>query len=443
MNPPIPPFWWALLGTTGLLGLGLLLGHQLSTRVPEVGILEPIQALPAERLEVVRLQRGQTFGAVLQDASVGWSEQNALLLAFREQANPRRMQDGTRITFRYVPEPEEDWLRGVDVTLNRDETVRLIRDEVGWSADLVRTPVWVDTLMVSGVIRDILWNAVLENPDLSHLTRGDRDGLVSRLDQIFQWQVDFSRQVQTGDTYRLVMEREVRPDRSMRSSRLLAVEYVNRGTPYRAIWFDPEEDGQGTFFDEDGKSVRRAFLLKPIELARISSRFSTGRLHPVHNIVRPHRGVDFAAPTGTPIMATGDGVVVFAGWRGELGNLVEIRHPNGWLTRYGHMSRFEPGIRVGTRVRQGQIIGRVGMTGVATGPHCHYEMVRPDGRWVDPLSIPLPPGDPVPSSAQERWAEESRERLMLLETLPGLPIQTLAKGPEVVVDEDQPDQGGR
>jgi len=163
----------------------------------------------------------------------------------------------------------------------------------------------------------------------------------------------------------------------------------------------------------------------------------------VHNIVRPHRGVDFAAPTGTPIMATGDGVVAFSGWRGELGNLVEIRHPNGWLTRYGHMSRFATGVRTGTRVRQGQIIGYVGMTGVATGPHCHYEMVRPGGQWVDPLSIPLPPGDPVPASAVGRWALESHSRLELLETLPGPPILKASSRVDLAAVEDQPDNGGQ
>ena len=441
MSRRIPPSLWVLLGTAGVLGAVLLLGHRVSTRVVEVGLLDPVQALPAERLEVVHLQRGQTFGSVLQHASVGWSEQNALLLAFREQANPRRMQDGTRITLRYLP--EEESLRGVDVTMTRDETVRLTRDEVGWSVDLVRTPVWTDTLLVSGVIRDILWNAVLANSALSELPSGDRASVVTWMDQIFQWQVDFSRQVQTGDTYRFVLEREVRPDGSMKSGRLLAAEYLNRGTPYRAIWFDPQNDGQGTYYDEDGKSVRRAFLLKPIELARISSGFSAGRLHPVHNIVRPHRGVDFAAPTGTPIMATGDGVVAFSGWRGELGNLVEIRHPNGWLTRYGHMSRFATGVRTGTRVRQGQIIGYVGMTGVATGPHCHYEMVRPGGQWVDPLSIPLPPGDPVPASAVGRWALESHSRLELLETLPGPPILKASSRVDLAAVEDQPDNGGQ
>jgi len=434
LSPPL-----VLLGLAGALGLVLLVGHEVSSRPPEVGPLEPVVAAPAERLEVVHLQAGQTFGEVLQRASVGWSDQNSLLLAFREQANPRRMRDGTRITLRWYP--ERDDLRGIDVTLGKDETVRLLRDEAGWMSDMVRTPVWVDTLYISGTVKSSLWFAVTDHPALAELPQGNRAEVVIWMDEVFQWQVDFSRQVREGDSYRLAFEREVRPDGSMRSGHLLAAEYVNQGTPYRAIWFDPNDDGDGTFYDEEGKSDRRAFLLKPIPLSRISSRYSNARLHPILNTVRAHRGVDFAAPVGTPIQATSDGVVVYADWKGDLGNLVEIRAPNGWISRYGHLSRYQPGVRVGTRVKQGQTIGYVGMTGLANGPHCHYELRR-NGVALDPLSINLPPGDPVPTSAWGRWALESEKRLTLLATLPGPPILRVAENPDSDSAESLPDQGG-
>ncbi len=413
-------------GLAAALGFAFLLMLWLAPEAPEVGPLDPIRATPPERVEVVRLRSGQTFGEVLGRASVGWNEQNSLLLAFREQANPRRMRDGTEIALRWLA--EGDRLRGVDVTLSKDETVRLLRDEAGWSADLVVTPVTVDTLFGSGAVEDALWSAVLANPELAHLSAPDRAWMVNRLDQVFQWQLDFSRQVRAGDTYRFVVEREVRPDGTMRSGHLVAAEYVNQGTAFRAVWFDPNGDGEGTYYDEDGKSVRRAFLTKPIPLSRISSRFSNARLHPVLNTVRAHRGVDFAAPSGTEIMATGDGVVITASRQGDLGNLVEVRHPNGWVTRYGHLSRYGPGIRVGTRVRQSQIVGYVGMTGLATGPHLHYEMRQRNGTALDPLSVQLPPGDPVPAEALGRWVLESRARLALLERLPGLPILRMAEG---------------
>ena len=427
------------VGVAGALGLAFFVGHQLSSRLPEVGPLDPLVAAAAERLEVVQLGRGQTFGEVLQRADVGWSDQNSLLLAFRERANPRRMRDGTRITLRWYP--EEDGLRGVDVTLSRDETVRLLRDEVGWSSDLVRTPVWVDTLYVSGAVRSILWNSVIDNPDLAGVPSPDRVLIVDWMDKVFQWQVDFSRQVREGDTYRIAFEREVRPDGTMRSGHIIAAEYVNQGTPYRAIWFDPNDDGNGTFYDEEGKSVRRAFLMKPIPLSRISSVYSTSRLHPILNTVRAHSGVDFAAPAGTEIQATSDGVVIYADRKGDLGNLVEIRAPNGWVSRYGHMSRYGPGIRVGTRVRQGQVIGYVGMTGLTNGPHCHYELRR-NGAALNPLSVNLPPGDPVPTSAWGRWALESGQRLDLLVDLRGPVMVNADENPDDDSLEDLSQQGG-
>ncbi len=436
---PRPSSPLVLLGGAGALGLALLVGRQVSAGPPEVGPLEPVVAAPAERLEVFHLQQGQTLGEVFQRAKIGGSDQNSLLLAFREQANPRRMKEDTRITFRW--HPEGDRLRGIDVTLSRDETVRLLRDEVGWSSDLVLTPVWVDTLFVSGAIENLLWFAVIDNPALAGMPLDDREKIPDQMDKVFQWQVDFSRQVREGDTYRFALEREVRPDGSMRGYHLIASEYVNQGTPYRAIWFDPNDDGDGTYYDEDGKSVRRAFLLKPITLSRISSTYSSARLHPILNTVRAHRGVDFAAPVGTPIQATSDGVVIYADRKGDLGNLVEIRAPNGWVSRYGHMSRFEPGVRVGTRVKQGQTIGRVGMTGLANGPHCHYELRR-NGTALDPLSINLPPGDPVPTSAWGRWALESEDRLGLLATLEGPPILSLAEQPDPDSSETLPNQGG-
>jgi murein DD-endopeptidase MepM/ murein hydrolase activator NlpD len=398
----------------------------MSSRIVEVGPLEPILASPAERLEVIRLRRGQTFGEVLQDVALNWSAQNDLLLAFREQANPRRMKDGTKITLRWLP--DEEYLRGVDVALSRDETVRLLRDEAGWSSAMVQTPIWTDTLQVAGVIENTLSASVVQSPSLADMPNANREWVVIWLDQIFQWQLDFSRQVRAGDTYRLIFEREVRPDGSMRAGHILAAEYVNAGTPYRAVWFDPNEDGDGTFYDENGKSVRKAFLLKPIPLSRISSGFSNARLHPILNYTRAHRGVDFAAAEGTPVEATSDGVVVYADWKGDLGRLVEIRAPNGWVSRYGHLSGFGPGIRMGTRVKQSQIIGYVGMTGLATGPHVHYELRR-NGVALDPLSVRLPPGDPVPATAWGRWVLESRERLGLLEGMPGPPIFQIAENP--------------
>lgn len=411
---------------TGLLALVAACG---GGEAPDVGMLEAVRVPPAEGLEIRTLRSGETFGELLSGA-LEPNDQASLLTSFQEHASPRRMRPGTEVTFRYLA--SEGTLRGVDVALNRDETVRLTRSDAGWSSAVVETPVHVDTLVAAGEIESVLWTSVVGNPSLASMPVADRNQVIDYLDRVFQWQVDFSRQIRVGDTYRFAFEREVRPDGSIRSGKLLSAELVNSGTAYHAVWFDPNGDGEGSYYDLEGKSVRRAFLLKPLAYRRISSRFTNGRFHPILQTWRAHRGVDYAADTGTEIMATSDGVVIHRGPKGGLGNAVEIRHPNGFVTRYGHMSRFRSGVVVGTRVRQGDVIGYVGMTGLATGPHLHYEMIR-GGRHIDPLSVDLPSGDPVPADDMVRWMDEMVQRVALLETIPGAgPVRTAD-----VVDEEE------
>lgn len=413
-----------LLAVVATLVLGLFaLRPLLADPVPDAGELEAMTAASAEDIRVEVLDRGQTFGGILSRANLSPSEQHALLLAFREQANPARMRDGTEITLRWIRGNEE--LRGVEVALNPDELVRLDRDAFGWRSSVIETPVWADTVMVAGLIERDLWSAVVLNPDLREMPMGDRARVIDLMDRVFQWQLDFSRQIQSGDAYRLVFERMVRPDGSMWTGRILAAELVNRNTPLHAIWFDLHEDGEGGYYDLDGESLRRAFIRAPLEYRRISSVFTQNRLHPVYGINRPHHGVDYAAPTGTPIMATADGVVTRREFVRGYGNLIDIRHANGFLTRYAHLNSFDSSARVGARVRQGQIIGTVGMTGTATGPHLHYEMHR-NGQPVDPLNVDIPAGDPIPENARDRWNDYLGVRFAMLESLPAAPDLRLA-----------------
>jgi len=389
---------------------------------PDAGRLQRVYVPAAEDVRIHSLGRGETFGEILE-GTMDANEQAGLLMAFREHASPLRMREGTEITLRYLK--DVDVLRGVDVALNADETVRLSREAFGWDADLIRTPVYVDTLFASGEIEDILWYAVHGNPALESVPADDRSELIYMLDQVFQWQIDFTRQIQIGDTYRFAFQREVRPDGTMRSGRLLAAELVNSGTPYHAIWFDPNGDGRGSYFDLEGESVRRAFLLKPLEFRRISSQFTNSRFHPILQTWRSHRGVDYAAAAGTEVHATADGVVIQRGPDGGYGNSIQIRHPNGFVTRYAHLRGFKSGVVVGSRVHQNDVIGYVGSTGLATGPHLHYEMLI-RGRHVDPLSVDLPAGDPVPADDRMRWLDESTVRIALLDGIPEAgPVRTL------------------
>ncbi len=390
---------------------------------PDVGELDVVYATPAERLEIRAIRAGETLGGLLE-AEIGFTQQQAVLMAFREQASPRRVRANTEVTLRWLGDEEE--LRGIDVALNPDETVRLTRSGPNWLSELVPTPVFTDTVYFAGEIDNSLWYSLVQNERLAAMPVNDRSLLVDHLDRVFQWQLDFSRQVQRGDYYRVAFERNFRPDGSMRSGHILAAEFVNVGTSFHAIWFDGNDDGKGSYYDLEGNSVRRSFLLKPLEFRRISSRFNPNRRHPVLNRIRAHRGVDYSADTGTPIMATANGVVTKRGPNGGLGNAVEIRHARGWVTRYGHLSRFARGISVGSRVAQGEVIGYVGMTGLATGPHLHYEMIV-NGRHVDPLSVDIPAGEPVPSESRGVWSEQMRPRLAMLDLLPGPGLERLAR----------------
>jgi len=425
-------------GTGSILALVALILALRGGEPPDAGVLEPILAEPPEAVEIHTLGRGQTFGEVLEAASVDWSEQQNLLLAFQERASVRRLRVGTEVTVRR--RADDGTLRGVDVQLSRDETVRLALDEMGWASSVVTTPTWTDTLFVAGSIEQNLWTSAMTNESLRGVPMEDRGKLIDQMDKIFGWQVDFSRQIQRGDYYRIAVERQVRPDGSMRAGTVLAAQIVNKGRPVDAVYFDPNDDGKGTYYDLEGNSVRRAFLKAPLQFRRISGVVSN-RFHPVLKRWRSHNGVDYAANRGTPAWATGDGVVTHRAAKGSYGNMVEIRHGNGYVTRYAHLSGYAPGLKLGQRIAQGETVGYVGMTGLATGPHLHYELLQ-HGRFKDPLTIVLPAGDPVPTDTWDRWLDESMSRAALLGRLPGSPALRMAQAEAEQEEASQENQGG-
>lgn len=399
----------ALVVAIGLVGL--------SGRVPESEELEGVFAVAPYREEVRRLSPGMTFGQILADAGIGSTEQQDILLAFREHHSPRRLRAGTEIRMRW--HPDADSPDGMRIGLDKDNTLLLNRAPGGgWRSSKAILPTTIDTVYAAGEIRTDLWTAIMDDPVLAEMPRNDRVNFIDRLDRVFQWRIDFFRSIRVGDTYRFVFEREKRPDGSMRSGSLLAAELVNAGNPHYAILFDPNGDGQGTWYDLEGESVRRAFLMRPLAFSRISSRFTNSRFHPILRTWRAHRGVDYAADAGTPVEVTADGVITRRGWNDTYGRVIDVRHGNGFLTRYAHLQGFAGGLAVGSRVRQGQTIGYVGMTGMATGPHLHYEM-HVGGRPVDPLAIDLPADDPVPGDAFDRWTVEKDARFALLMQIPG------------------------
>jgi len=407
-----------LIGVLGVMGSSLAFVLFTGKEVPTVGLVAPVFAAAPERVEFRSLNRDETLGDLLAGV-LDANDQYSFVGALPQGANPRRLRPGTEVAFRWLTEAPSE-LRAVDITLDADLTVRMTPSTGGWNSLVMATPVVTDTVWASGEIESglSLWDAVIGSEGLEGVDPRDKAKLFLDLSDIFQWQVDFVRQIRPEDFYRFSYERAVRPDGTMRVGHVLSAELVNQGRAYSAVWFDPNGDGAGTYYDEDGNSVRLAFLLSPVALRyRISSRFTNNRFHPVLRIWRAHRGVDFAAATGTPVQATGNGVVIEREKQNTYGNTIVVRQSNGWTTRYAHMNNFASGIRVGSQVDQGDVIGYVGMTGLATGPHLHYEM-RIRGTPADPLATDLPAGDPVPKEQWDLWEAQSGVRLALLDRLP-------------------------
>jgi len=431
----------AFIGVLGVMASSLAFVLLSGKEVPTVGLVAPVFAAAPERVELRALKQDETLGELLEGV-LDANAQYGLILALRERANPRRLHPGTEVAFRWLTAAPSE-LRAVDIVVDADLTVRLTPSLLGWTSSVMTTPVVMDTVWASGVIEvgSSLWEAVVGSEGLARVDPRAQYEFFLDLSNIFQWQVDFVRDIWPGDFYRFSYERAVRPDGTMRVGHVLSAELVNRGNAYKAVWFDPNGDGLGTYYDENGNSVRLAFLRSPIELsARISSGFSNNRFHPVLRTWRAHRGVDYAIGTGTPVQATGNGVVIERARQSTYGNTIVVRHSNGWTTRYAHMSRFATGTAVGSRVDQGDVIGYVGMTGLATGPHLHYEM-RYNGTHKDPLAIELPPGDPVPNEQREVWEAQSLARLDLLDRLP-LPLDVRV-AINVLGERDAPDAGAR
>ena len=230
---------------------------------------------------------------------------------------------------------------------------------------------------------------------------GESPELAVRLAQIFQWDVDFFRDLRPEDSFTVVVDRQTVDGELYGYGEIFAARFVNRGRTLTAILY-PGDGKRLGYYDLDGHPLRKQFLRAPLKFSRITSRFSLRRYHPILKRRMPHYGVDYGAPVGTPAHVTADGVVTFVGRKGGAGKMVTVRHPNGYQTNYLHLSRYGKGIRRGVRVHQGQVIGYVGQTGLATGPHLDYR-VRHNGRWINPLRISSPPAPPIAKTMLARY----------------------------------------
>ncbi|MEZ5614866.1 MAG: M23 family metallopeptidase [Rhodocyclaceae bacterium] len=338
-----------------------------------------------------RIRRGDTVAALLSRLGIQ-DEQAFAYLQQQPKAQPvfRQLRPGKIVA---AQTGESGELVSLKFPLNGPDDAVLVVEKLGdgFRAGEQAQELEAQMTMKSGEIRSSLF-AATDAIDLP-------DSIAMQIADIFSGDIDFHRDLRRGDRFGVVYEMLFDQGQPVRAGRVLAAEFVNNGKSFRAVWFE-SRSGKG-YYTTDGKNIRKAFLRSPLEFSRITSGFSYSRYHPIHKTWRAHKGVDYGAPIGTRVKATGDGVVDFVGRRGGYGKLIVLRHQGRYTTHYAHLNGFAKGIRKGVRVSQGDIIGYVGKTGWATGPHLHYEF-RTNGVHQNPLKIALPSAPPL---APQQMAE--------------------------------------
>jgi murein DD-endopeptidase MepM/ murein hydrolase activator NlpD len=326
-------------------------------------------------------------------------------LSVTDLANMLRIKEAKKALALIKPGDRIEFVRdGEDVIslsrqLSEDRTLRVVRADEGdgYEVEFLTNPVERRRAQAHGKIATSLFEA---GADV-----GLSDTLIMNLAGIFAWDIDFALEIREGDTFSVVYEEIWQDERRLRDGEILAAEFVNQGRVFRALRFEDPE-GRVDYYTPEGLSVRKAFLRAPVDFTRVSSNFNPNRLHPVLKTRRPHRGVDYAAPKGTPIKAAGDGRIIFRGRNGGYGNCVIIQHGGNVTTLYAHLSKFARSAPKGRRIRQGQVIGFVGSTGLATAAHLHYEY-RLNGVHRNPRTVTLPEAEPVPKQFRIAFREAS------------------------------------
>ncbi|MFI5244416.1 MAG: M23 family metallopeptidase [Gemmatimonadales bacterium] len=362
-----------------LLGLGAAVALVAAAALVRVGQPPPVASpgTPVARAgawsRTDTLGKGESLATVLARAGLGGDDQTAAIRA-AAAVDPRKIPAGMEVRL------SGDSTNGTDprptrvaLLLSADRTVTLLRSGDDWSSRDERTPWTTDTLVMHGVVHSNLYDAVNEGAG-TLLSRNARTELAWTIADIFEYRIDMSRELQDGDAVRAVFERLRSPSGVVRIGAILATGLERGGTEVQAIRFVPDGETRAQYYDQNGRSLRATFLRAPLSFRRISSVFGM-REHPILGDWRSHKGTDYAAASGTPVRSIGDGLVLFAGTRGGYGNCIDVRHPNGFVTRYGHLKGFASGVRSGTHVSMGQTVGYVGMTGLATGPHLHFEVI--------------------------------------------------------------------
>ena len=359
---------------------------------------EPTGSPPMHRVIDGAIQRGQSLVQALSAHGISGRLTHEIAQALRPHLNFRKIRPGA--TFEATLD-ETGALRHFLYRASPLEVYEVTREQAEYRVTQHEVPIERRVEKIAGAITSSLFESME--------ALGEKPELAIRFVDIFVWDFDFNSHAQPGDRFRMLVEKTYSGATFVRYGKILVAEYENRGKTYTGIYFETSP-GRGDSYTPDGRSVRKTFLRSPLTYSRISSGYTHHRHHPILGGVRPHLAVDYAAPHGTPIWAVADGVVLSAGWNGGNGKSVLIQHRGGYRTMYNHLSRIPPGIRNGTRAQQKQVIGYVGSTGLSTGPHLDYRVIK-DGHFVNPLTQKFIPGDPIPGSEQAAF-RSLRDRLL-------------------------------
>ncbi len=360
-----------------------------------------------------RLQNGEVLAGLLGRWCINAERINAIYNALEKaDFNFRRMTPGDSVTLIY----QGLNFRGIDYHASPVVSYQVRFDSTGTVlAEKIMRPVDTVKCVIRGTIENSLWHSLLK--------LGGTPELVVEFAEILRYDIDFFTECNNGDTFELLADRLEVDGRFYRFGRVYAVHYRSRtDNVYGFYYQDPT--GRWDYYNEKGQSLRKTVLRSPLSFARVSSYFGM-RFHPILRVVRPHHGVDYVAPRGTPVSAIADGVVTMARWHGGYGKMVEIRHSGGLVSRYGHLSGYGPGVKVGRFVRQGATVGYVGATGLATGPHLHFE-IRQNGKPVNPLKVIPPRAEPVPARYLADFQAVRDRYLAIMRTAGRFPADTSA-----------------
>ncbi len=389
-------------------------GTEVAAAAPAVYSEVPLVLAPEPEYQTLTLtiRRGDTLDQLFRtnQLSVSHLAQIARLEEAGKQFRKIKPGDVFEITH------DDGKLVSLYSTLNLTSALQVDRQESGFSAAIIDRPIEIRKRMAHGVIENSLFE--------SATAAGLSDKLVMNIAGIFAWDVDFVLDIRSGDNYYVQWEEIWQDGEFVTDGEVVVAEFNNDGRTHQAIRFI-DSAGRTDYFTPEGDSVRKAFLRSPVDF-RVSSSFNPNRRHPVLKTVRPHRGVDYAAPRGTPIKASGDGKVIFRGVKSGYGNVVILQHGGNITTLYAHMSKFASSARTGSRVRQGQTIGYVGKTGLVTGVHLHYEY-RLNGVHRNPRTVKLPQADPIADEYRKRFLAAAGPILEELERFKNTQLATIAQ----------------